>query len=212
MKRLLSLMLVLGLMVAVSCTSTTDPMATTDSTQAAQAEDDAPDWFYSPPSEPGIAFFGVGVVEHVNNVGLAKSAAEKRAIAELAGVLNTQIKEAVKDYMRSIVANSGDSEEEQLIQRVSIATVNQSISGAVVKNRARGAKNDKGIRPFYAIARIGFDSVAANLHKAVKENIQQVKANADDAFAELDGLLKKQQETSTLKGQGGDIPKGLEAK
>lgn len=155
-----------------------------------------PEWYYTPPREPGMAFYGIGVCTHVRNVALAKQAADDRARRDIADTLQAKFAAILKSYLRSVLGpDMPDSEkEERLIQDTLMALLEAiNINGAEIVKRDIGKQLEDGSWPYLSLARIGFDSVAEALYKATREAVKGIQPKVEVAFDELKDLLEASQ-------------------
>ena len=160
-----------------------------------------------PPTDAGKAFYATGVftMDSIDQLNIAKNAAAAFARRELAASMKAKIEAVLMNYAKRIKTASGESKYEELTLDVSREIVNDSIYGAkVVQNDMREYK-DKFL--FFTLVRVGFDGVAKALHKAAEKEFQEVQDNAEEAFAQLDKILDK--EEKNIKGDSvgnADLP------
>ena len=119
-----------------------------------------PDWFLSPPVEPGAAIFGTGVytMENIDELQLAKNTATAYARQEIAKSLQVTIQGVLKSYSKKIITPSKKAMFEQLTQEVMREIVDNKIHGAVIQKQEILPYEGKFL--FFALVRIGFDGVA----------------------------------------------------
>lgn len=197
--RFLFCLMVLAL---IGCSSTPPPAAEPapkyQPPPVEEEEWDIPDWALNIPSEPGQAFYGVGstAVKSATALRLAQQTAATMARRQIADTMKTTIQGATKSYARQILTNDGEVHEESFSQDVTRAVTNFTASGITIVEYRVSKKADPktGLRMCWALARIGFDSVAESLHNETAKRIEAVRRNADEAFADLDRMLKDEQE------------------
>jgi hypothetical protein len=141
--------------------------------------------------EGGKAFFGVGIVQGVQNEALARQSADNRARGEIGKMFDLYIAAMMKDYQRSTTA--GDmtaSAEEQDIVSAQKTITEVTLRGVEVRdhwvNPASGA--------LYALAVLDLDGIMKSMDKAKQLNARvrdYVRANARRAFNDLDRELRK---------------------
>lgn len=202
------LAIVLSLLVLIGCSSTPPAPEAAPRTQTSPeviAEWDIPDWAVNVPNEPGQAFYGVGsaAVKSPTQISLAQQTAATAARRQIADTMRTTIQGATKRYARQVLTNDGTVHEEALSQDVTRAVTNFVASGVEIKLYYISKKPDpkSGLHMVWALARIGFDSVAESLHSEAAKRVEQVRRNADEAFGELDKLLKDEQEKEAAARQ-----------
>jgi len=203
------------LLAGCSSSAPTTQPATSHTAPVSQPEYEAdppppfPDWFLNVPSEPGQAFYGVGVAGFRNSASakLAQQVAATQARRQIADTLQTTVQGATKSYARQILTGDGTVAEESLSQDVTRAVTDITISGVAILKYETGPRDpETGLFPMYALARIGFDAVAETLHSEMADRVEQVRRNADEAFAELDSLLADQQEKEDARRAGSREP------
>lgn len=139
----------------------------------------------------GKAFYGIGAVSNINNVGLRRNSVDAQARADLARVFKTHVQDLVKIYSRSVLGNpdSGISEE-QFVQQSTKALTEIELSGAMIVERYYDKKN----KTEYALAKLDMAMFKTQLNK-VKELSKEVREiiekNAESAFDELKKQVKK---------------------
>lgn len=156
-----------------------------------------PEWFLNIPSEPGRAFYGVGVASYKTHTGvqLAKDAAELSARQQIAATIESTVQGMVQRYAEQVLTAEGDVVEESLSRSVARTIVDNVMRGVEIVKFESGPRDEhNGTYPLFALARISFDSVAENLHDEVGRRVEAVRERADEAFAELDRMLEQEQE------------------
>ena len=156
---------------------------------------DYPDWVVKGSGafggEAGKVFYGVGQVNGIKNIGLARTTADNRARAEIAKIFETYSASLMKDYQASTTAGdmSASSEEqhvEQAIKTFSAAT----LSGVQIVDHWFNDRDGS----VYALARLDLATFTDNLGKMKELNAKvrdYVRANADRVHGELEHEEKK---------------------
>ena len=154
-----------------------------------------PDWFLSPPVEPGVAIYGTGVFPMADpqEITMAKTAAAATARREIADSMKVTIQGVLKSYSKKIVAPSKKTMFESLTQDVMRQITNNEIYGAAIQKQAI-LKDKDGSYLFFALVRIGFDGVAKVMSDSTRKEFEKVEENAAKAFDEMNDLLKAQTE------------------
>lgn len=147
----------------------------------------APDWVNQGSgafSDAGKkVFYGVGVVQGVKNIAMAKTSAENRARAEISKQMETYSASLMKDYMAATSAGGQSSEEqhiEQAIKTVSATT----LSGVMIV--AYWVTGDRST--YYALAKLDLESFKNALGTAndLSEQARDaIRGRADKAFDSL---------------------------
>ena len=139
----------------------------------------------------GKAFYGVGILQGVQNPGLARQAVDNRARAEIAKIFDLYIAAMMKDYQRSTTA--GDfkaSAEEQDIVSAQKTVTEVTLRGVEVRDHW----TDPQSGTIYALAVLDMNGIKAGLDNAQGLNSRirdHVRANAARAFEDLDRELQK---------------------
>ena len=203
MRKLLVLALVMAFGFAFPIACGGSDIESSEGTEEVVEDIGIPDWFVNTPSEPGLAFYGVGtgVFKQAGMMQSAMDQADANARAQIASTMQTTIQSCVQRYMRTILTNEGDLSEEMFAQTAQRAITNLEISGAEIKRRDFSNLQEDGSRVCYALCRIGFDSVADSMYDATREAVAQVQENATVAFDELSALLNEEQDKA-----GGKVP------
>lgn len=180
-----------GLMACAPAQEDRQPVERTEQVQERLA---IPEWAINIPSDPGNAFYGVGVGSFRNPALMQNGfqQADTAARRQIADTMRTTIQAATKRYMRQVVIPSGEIVEEALAQDVSRSVTDIAISGAAIVKRDTAYDPNRDMHVVYSLARIAFDSVAENMHRELADRVEQVRQNADNAFAELDKLLAEE--------------------
>lgn len=140
-------------------------------------------------TEQGKAFFGVGIVQGIQNEGLARPTADNRARAEIAKIFDLYIAAMMKDYQRSTTA--GDfkaSAEEQDVVSAQKTITEVTLRGVEIRdhwmNPASGA--------LYALAVLDMENIMKSLETAKNLSAKirdHVRANSEKAFIDLNAEL-----------------------
>lgn len=201
MKKLFGLALIAAItMVAVGCSSEKKedaPMTNSPATTPEVANKfGIPDWAINIPSEPGKAFYGVGsdAFKNASMMDRAFKGADTSARRQIADTMKTTIQGCTKRYARTVLTPDNQVHEEGLSQDVTRAITNWVLMGAEIVKHELSQDRETGLTTVYSLARIGFDSVAENLHRETSQAIQKVQENAKVAFDELDKLLADEHE------------------
>jgi hypothetical protein len=130
--------------------------------------------------------YGVGTLQNVRNLGLARQAVDNRAIADIGKTIQVYSTQLMRDYASSINAGGkGQADEEQMIEST-VKTFSQvTLSGVTIVDHFVDHKNNA----YFALARLdleGFKKAVENanqLNEAVKD---YVRKNAEKAFDRLE--------------------------
>lgn len=130
-------------------------------------------------------FYGVGSVQGVRNIPLARATADDRGRAEVAKIMNSYVTSLTKDYMASVTA--GDmtkSSEEQMVSQTMKNFAKFTLHGSVPVDHWVDKEN--GI--VYSLIKLDMAAVQDSLaqSKDLDTKVRDyVKANAEKAFDEL---------------------------
>src|SRR5437016_5686939 len=133
----------------------------------------------------GKAFYGVGAVMGIRNEPLAKEAADNRARADLAKIMDTYTAYLMRDYAASTTA--GDftkTSEEQNVERALKTFVSANLSGVTVVDRWE-KEDKKGGVTVYSLAKIDLEAFKEQVGQMKELNAQArdyVRKNAEKAF------------------------------
>jgi len=133
-------------------------------------------------------FYGVGAVQGVRNIPLARTSADDRGRAEIAKTMNTMVTVLGKDYAASVTA--GDmtkSSEEQMISQTQKVFAKFTLHGSVPVDHWVDRSNPNS-NIVYSLVKLDMASVQASLaeSKELDSKVRDyVKANADKAFDEM---------------------------
>lgn len=136
MKKILLFVSIVG-MLLVGCSSKevkTEPVKVENkvskSSEVSKKYSDAPEWFYDQ-SNYGVASTGTAKIGKAG-IQFAKTEAMSQARAEIARILEVQVKDMVKNYAKAL--SNGDQEEvAKVSEQVGKQVANQSIVGSVQK-------------------------------------------------------------------------------
>jgi hypothetical protein len=142
--------------------------------------------------EKGRIFYGVGIASGIRNAAMRRSTSDSRARSEIAKTLDTYVSVLNKDYMASTTA--GDmkaSSEEQHVEQALKTYSNMELSGVSIVDH--WVDND-GTE--YSLAQLDMEQFKNGMDKMKELNAKvrdQVRANADKAFDELNAEEAKHQ-------------------
>ena len=149
----------------------------------------APDWVmkgsdaFSKPEKK--AFYGVGSIQGVQNLPLARTAADNRGRAEIARILETYIAALMRDYASATTGDESQrSTEQQYIEQTLKAMTKQTMSGVEIIDRWMDEKNGT----MYSLARLDLDVFKANMDRSpvLQSDVRNyIRKNAKTAFDEL---------------------------
>ncbi len=125
--------------------------------------------------------YGVGILQNVRNVGLARQAVDNRAIADIGKTVQVYSTQLMRDYASSINAGGAVSDEEQLIESSIKTFAKVTLSGVVVIKHW----TDHETKTYYALARLDMESFKKLLTQSNKldEKVKAyVRKNAEAAF------------------------------
>jgi hypothetical protein len=141
--------------------------------------------------EHGKCFYGVGILQGVQNEGLARQAADNRARGEIAKMFDLYIAAMMKDYQRSTTAgNFQASAEEQDIVSAQKTITEVTLRGVEVRDHWINPENGT----LFALAILDLEGINKSLDTATQLNVRirdYVRANARRAFEDLDRELQK---------------------
>lgn len=108
-------------------------------------------------------FYGVGITQGIRNRALAVVAADDRARAEIAKVMNSYIAVLTRDYMASTAAGGmGSSGEEQRVSQTLSNFAKLTLHGAVIVDHWR----DSSDGTLFSLCRLDMDAVRRTLADA----------------------------------------------
>jgi len=130
-------------------------------------------------------FYGVGSVTGIRDRSLQVTAADDRARAEIAKILDTYVAVLTKDYMASTTAGDmSKSDEEQTVSQTLKSFTKMTLTGATVIDHWK----DPSDGTLFSLAKLDMAAMqktlgdAKQLSDAMRDYVQK---NADKAFAEL---------------------------
>jgi len=137
------------------------------------------------------AFYGVGILSGVQNRALAVDAADNRARAEIAKIMNTYVTLLNKDYMASTTAGdmTKTSEEQNITQALKTFT-DINLAGVVIIDHWK----DPSDGTYFALAKLDMANIRKSLDNAKELDAKVrdfVRANSDKAFDELNAEQAK---------------------
>jgi len=140
----------------------------------------------------GKIFFGVGSAQGIKNRSLLISAADNRARAEIAKIMETYVAVLTKDYMVSTAggADVSKSAEEQHIEQTLKSFSQMTLNGAEIVDRWK----DPSDNTQFALAKLDLTAFKDTLDKAKELNSKvrdYIKENANKAFDELEKEIEK---------------------
>ena len=130
-------------------------------------------------------FYGVGIAQGIRNRALSVTAADDRARAEIAKIMNSYITVLTKDYMASTTAGSMDkSSEEQHVSQTLKNFAKFTLHGAVIVDHWK----DPSDGTMFALCKLDMAAVQKTLQDSKELDSKMrdfVRANAEKAFDEL---------------------------
>jgi hypothetical protein len=130
-------------------------------------------------------FYGVGAVQGVRNIPLARSAADDRGRGDLAKIMDSYVTVLSKDYQASVTAGDmSKSSEEQMVTQTMKNFAKFTLHGAIPVDHWVDHENNVT----YALVKLDMAAVQQSLSesKDLDSKVRDyVKANADKAFDEL---------------------------
>ncbi len=133
-------------------------------------------------------FYGVGSVQGVRNIPMARTAADDRGRGEIAKIMNSYITSLTKDYMASITAGDmSKSSEEQMVSQTLKNFAKFTLHGSVPIDHWVD-RSDPASNIVYALVKLDMAAVQASLAESKELDAKvrdYVKANAEKAFDEL---------------------------
>ena len=133
----------------------------------------------------GNVFYGVGIAQGIRNRALSVTAADDRARAEIAKIMNSYVTVLTKDYMASVTAGDmSKSSEEQMVSQTMKNFAKFTLHGAVIIDHWK----DPSDGTMFALCKLDMAAVQKTLadSKELDSKVRDyVKANAEKAFDEL---------------------------
>lgn len=131
------------------------------------------------------AFYGVGIAQGIRNRALSVTAADDRARAEIAKIMNAYVTVLTKDYMASVTAGDmSKSSEEQMVSQTMKEFAKFTLHGAVIIDHWK----DPSDGTMFSLCKLDMAAVQKTLEDSKELDAKMrdyVKANADKAFDEL---------------------------
>ena len=139
----------------------------------------------------GDIFYGVGMASGIKNRALAVTAADDRARAEVAKVMNTYVAALTKSYMASTTAGDmSKSSEEQHVESTMKTFAQFTLHGAVIIDHYK----DDSDGTLFSLCRLDLQAVKKSLDNAKELDSKvrdYVRTNAEKAFDDLQGEAAK---------------------
>jgi hypothetical protein len=133
-------------------------------------------------------FYGVGSVQGVRNIPMARTSADDRGRGEIAKIMNSYITSLTKDYMASITAGDmSKSSEEQMVSQTLKNFAKFTLHGSVPIDHWVD-RSDPTSNIVYSLVKLDMAAVQASLAESKELDAKvrdYVKANAEKAFDEL---------------------------
>lgn len=130
-------------------------------------------------------FYGVGSVDGVRNLSLARSTADNRARAEIQKIFETYTASLMKDYMASTIGGTeGVSSEEQHIEQAVKTFSAGTLSGVIIIDHWRGPE----CGTIFSLAKLDLENFTKNLKrmKEISSAVRDfVRKNTEKTFDEL---------------------------
>lgn len=130
-------------------------------------------------------FYGVGSVQGVRNIPLARASADDYGRAELAKIMNSYVTSLTKGYMASVTAGDmSKSSEEQMVSSTMKNFTKFTLAGSVPVDHWVDKENNI----IYSLVKLDMGSIQQTLNDSKELNAKvrdYVKANAEKAFDEL---------------------------
>lgn len=130
-------------------------------------------------------FYGVGSVQGVRNIPLARASADDRGRADIAKIMNSYVTSLTKDYMASVTAGDmSKSSEEQMVSQTMKNFAKFTLHGSVPVDHWVDKENNI----VYALVKLDMAAVQQSLADSKELDVKvrdYVKANAEKAFDEL---------------------------
>lgn len=133
-------------------------------------------------------FYGVGSVQGVRNIPMARASADDRGRGEIAKIMNSYVTSLTKDYMASVTAGDmSKSSEEQLVSQTMKNFAKFTLHGSVPVDHWVD-RSDPLSNIVYSLVKLDMAAVQQSLaeSKDLDAKVRDyVKANAEKAFDEL---------------------------
>jgi LPP20 lipoprotein len=132
------------------------------------------------------AFYGVGVVQGVRSVGLARDAAASRARDDLARTIEVFTRSLYKDYQSSLGdVGAQAATDQQLIEQTTKEYTEATLSGVGIVEYW----SDERAGALYALAKLDFEAAENQfnrLNKLSADAQEYIRRNAERMFDELE--------------------------
>ena len=186
------LLVISGAVALAGCASSDDAA---DHPVLGVQEDGSPNWVQRGSgafdTDGQKAFFGVGIVQGVRNVALARRTADNRARGEIAAIFDLYVARLMKDYQRSTTADDFNATtEEQDVTDTQKTMTEVTLRGVHIREHW----TDPNSQALYALAVLELDGMVESLDQAknLTSHIREhVRANSARAFEELNQELEK---------------------
>ena len=130
-------------------------------------------------------FYGVGIAQGIRNRALSVTAADDRARAEIAKIMNTYVAVLNKDYMASASTGvNGQSSDEQMVSQTLKTFAKFTLNGAIIVDHWVDPTDGS----IFSLCKLDMKAVQDTLNNAKELDSKvrdYVKANAEKAFDEL---------------------------
>jgi hypothetical protein len=132
-------------------------------------------------------FYGVGQANNIQIRALKQNAADDRARAEIAKIMNTYVAVLNKDYMASAsTGQQGVSSDEQMVSQTLKTFAKFTLNGATIVDHWV----DQSDGSIFSLCKLDMKAIQETLNNAKELDAKvrdYVKANAEKAFDELSG-------------------------
>jgi hypothetical protein len=136
------------------------------------------------------AICGVGIVAGMTNPGLASAAAESRGRAQIARVLNTRVKNMMKDYQSGVQGGPGNKlSNEQYLTATTKDITSMSLSG--VRLEDTWASSDGTLFALMILDLDSFRDQVKNMSQLDEQVRKVITENAEKSFAEMEESTEK---------------------
>lgn len=132
----------------------------------------------------GRIIYGVGLLQNVRNLGLARRTVDAMARRDIATVINTYISSILKSYESSINAGGEATEESQMIEAALKEVTKAQLSGVRIVDHW----TDHETKTYAALAKLdmdGFKSILDKSNKLPEKVKAHIRKNANRLFDEL---------------------------
>lgn len=185
-------LLIVALIFSACATGPSGGPGGSQSVLSGVAPDGTPRWVHRGSGafkgELGKAFYGVGLVQGIQNEALLRQTADNRARGEIAKIFHTKVIAMMKDYQRSTTAGDfKSSAEEQDVMAVQKTITEATVRGIELKDHWRDPKTGT----YYALAVLELKRIIENTAGLPAATRDEVRKNAERAFEDLDKELQK---------------------